>query len=252
MRFCANISTLCRDIPSLTERFAHIVTRKDFSFQSVECQDPYSVPLAEWQALNAQHPTVSWSLINSPYLFDVCPRGPLPGREEYEKLVLRKVIDYATGLRCEKVHLVMCDIADGRSEDEIVDLISFASRALQPSGISCVLEPLSTRPEYWLRSYKQGELIVNKLGDKNVKLLLDTYHMQMLDGNLTFNMQRVAPIAGHAQISQVPLRNSPVASGELDYSYVLKKLGESYDGVIGLEYFSNSDESFNWLNQYVS
>ena len=193
-------------------------------------------------------------IINSPPLFDVVPDNRLPDREEYEKLVLRKVVEYANGLQCQKVHLVMGDNAAGTAEHEeqIVDLISFAGKVLQPHGITCLLEPLSTRPHYWLRSYDQAERIVKQSGSKNVKLLLDTYHLQMLHGNLTSNIKRLVPMSGHAQISQAPLRNSPTAAGELDYDYVLKQLAQSYDGIVGLEYFSDSNESFAWLNQYVN
>ena len=70
MRFAANLSTLCTDIPVLTERFVHLLSRTDVSFKFVACQNPYSVPLPEWQQLSKRHST-SWVLINSPPLFDV-------------------------------------------------------------------------------------------------------------------------------------------------------------------------------------
>lgn len=251
MKFCANISTLCRDIPSLTERFVHLVTRKDFNFTSVECQNPYSVPLTEWQDLSSKHPDISWSLINSPPLFEVIADNRLPDRDEYEQLVLKKVIEYATGLKCSKVHLVMADSSNERMDAEIEGLISFACRSLQPHGITCLLEPLCTRPTYWLRSYDKAADVVKKVGHENLKLMLDTYHLQMLHGNVTANIQRLAPLSGHAQISQAPLRNSPDASGELNYEYVLKQLGRSYKDFVGLEYFSDSTESFSWLNKYA-
>lgn len=252
MQFAANISTLCRDIPNLKDRFVHIINRKDFPFQEVECQDPYSVPLTEWQSLSQKYPHVSWSLINSPPLFQSFP-DRLPDRPEFEKAILSKVIDYATGLKCPKVHLVMADNGTNARDidDKIIDLISFAADVLQPHGITCLLEPLSIRPSYWLRSYDKGEAIMKQLGGKNVQLLLDTYHLQMLHGNVTESIKRLAPVSGHVQVSQAPLRDSPMAAGELNYDYILKRVAESYKGTVGLEYFSNSDESFSWLNGYA-
>lgn len=45
------------------------------------------------------------------------------------------------------------------------------------------------------------------------------------------------PYTGHVQISQAPLRNCPMIGGEINYSYVLKKLA-SYEQPIGLEFTS--------------
>ena len=253
MRFAANLSTLCSDIPKLTDRFVHLMTRKDYSFKWVECQNPYSVPVAEWQALMKQHSPVSWVLINSPHLFDVwTDSSRFPTREEYKNLVLDKVIEYATGLECKKVHLVMTDVQDDSQLPVIEDLLSYGIQVLRPLGITCLLEPLATRPRYYLRSYEKAvQLATDPAMQEGAKVMLDTFHLQMLHGNLTANIDKLLPNTGHVQVSQAPLRNSPFAAGEINYAYFLKRLS-SYDGVIGLEYSSSSSESFSWLQDFDS
>ncbi len=49
----------------------------------------------------------------------------------------------------------------------------------------CVIEPLSTRPNYYLRSYSTAMDIVKASKTDNLKVMLDSFHLQRLHGNLT-------------------------------------------------------------------
>ena len=134
----------------------------------------------------------------------------------------------------------------------MLNLIDFASRELDPHGITCVLEPLSIRPNYYLRSYDVANDIVCQLKRPNVKVMLDTFHLQKLHGNLTeFIDKKLSPeLIGHVQVSQTPLRDCPLNEGEVNHGYILKKIAKVYDGIIGLEYNSTSSESFSWLKDF--
>ena len=71
----------------------------------------------------------------------------------------------------------------------------------------------------------------------NVKLLLDVFHLQLLHGDITRNIKRFLPYAGHIQLAQAPNRVGLQDPGELNYSYILSLLQElGYDGWIGLEH----------------
>ena len=253
MKFAANISTLCHDVPRLTDRFVHIVTRQDYRFTHVECQNPYDVPVSEWQDLMKQHP-VSWSLINSLPLFNEWLSPTLPSQDKFKSLILDKAIEYANGLDCKRVHLIMNDVSDKQqhrleNEEGIVGLIDYASRVFEPHGITILLEPLSIRKNYYLRSYEKAIEITNQLKRPNVRVMLDIFHLQMLRGNLTQNIKQILPHTGHVQVSQAPLRDSPIRAGEISYPYVFKQLTK-YEDVIGLEYFCDSNESFSWLRDF--
>lgn len=71
----------------------------------------------------------------------------------------------------------------------MIELLSFGARYLEPFGVTCVLEPLSIRPNYYLRSYSLAKDIVKQISRPNVKILLDTFHLQKLHGNLVHNIQ---------------------------------------------------------------
>ena len=255
MRFAANLSTLCNDIPKLTDRFIHLVNRNDFKFTAVECQNPYDVPIDEWKQLSEKH-SIEWVLINTLPLFAQYPTD-LPSKEEYKSLILDKALDYAKGLSIPKIHIVMNDVSKESQGDlktpsmvRILDLLDFAARTAEPLGVTCVIEPLCIRNSYYLRSYDLAKDIVTQLSRPNLKVMLDTFHMQMLGGNLTSTIDMIAPYTGHVQISQAPTRNCPMATGEINYPYVLKLLSKKWKYPIGLEYNSHSTESFAWLKDF--
>jgi hydroxypyruvate isomerase len=62
----------------------------------------------------------------------------------------------------------------------------------------CLIEPLSTRPDYYLRSYSTAMDIVKSSKIENLKVMLDSFHLQRLHGNLT---ERV-------KVVQLPSTNS--------------------------------------------
>lgn len=257
MKFAANLSTLCNDIPKLTDRFVHLVNRGDYKFTSVECQNPYDVSVDEWKQLSLKH-SIEWILINTEPLFAQWNSSCLPSKDEYKSLILDKALEYASGLSVQKVHLVMTDVSkqsqgDMKAESmvKMLELLDFAARTAEPLGVTCVIEPLCIRDSYYLRSYDLAKDIVNTVCRPNLKVMLDTFHMQMLGGNLTATIDSIAPHTGHVQISQAPSRNCPLASGEINYPYILKLLSKKWNGPIGLEYNSNSTESFAWLKDFV-
>ena len=72
---------------------------------------------------------------------------------------------------------------------QVIELVDTSARYLEPLGVTCVLEPLSIRNNYYLRSYPLAKDIVNQLRRPNVKVMLDSYHLQRLHGNLTENIK---------------------------------------------------------------
>lgn len=83
----------------------------------------------------------------------------------------------------------------------------------------------------------QAKSIVEQLNISNLKILLDSYHIQMLNGNLTTIINEIKDQIGHVQISQVPLRDSPENQGEINFDYFLNLIAKSgYNDYIGLEY----------------
>lgn len=83
--------------------------------------------------------------------------------------------------------------------------------------------------------------------------MVDVFHMQQIQGNITRSLKEYFPLVGHVQIAQVPNRNEPNTDGEIDYKFVLNTLKElGYNDWIGLEYKPVADpmKGLSWINEY--
>ena len=74
------------------------------------------------------------------------------------------------------------------------------------------------------------------VGQPNVRLQYDAYHMQRTEGDLTATIDAYWPLISHIQIADVPGRHEP-GTGEINYPFVLDHLErKGYRGAVGLEY----------------
>lgn len=86
-----------------------------------------------------------------------------------------------------------------------------------------------------------------------MKLLLDIFHLQFIQGNITNTIKELIDYIGHVQIAQVPSWHEPNSDGEINYKFVLRQLEEAgYDDWIGLEYKPLGDvkEGLKWINEF--
>ena len=76
-----------------------------------------------------------------------------------------------------------------------------------------------------------------EVGGKNVKILYDLFHVQIMNGNIIATVEEYVDLIGHIHISGVPGQHEPV-NGELNLPLILKKLADlGYKGYFGLEYY---------------
>jgi 2-dehydrotetronate isomerase len=94
---------------------------------------------------------------------------------------------------------------------------------------------------------------VTEVGAPNLKVQMDLYHCQIVEGDLVRRIERWLPGVGHFQIAGVPERHEP-DEGEVNYAHlfeVLENLG--WDGHIGCEYRprAGTSEGLGWLRAYL-
>ena len=101
-----------------------------------------------------------------------------------------------------------------------------------------MIEPINPRdmPSYLLSTQADAHAIRAEVGAPNLKVQMDLYHAQIVEGDLTEKLKRWLPHIGHIQIAGVPGRHEPDV-GEVNYDYLFKVLDElKYDGWVGCEY----------------
>lgn len=163
-------------------------------------------------------------------------------REEYIS-GLKESIEAAKFMGCKTlISQVGNDIGSPRAEQRknIVDGLKACVPLLEEAGITLVLEPLNIYVDhagYYLYSSQEGFDIVDTVGSKNVKLLFDLYHQQIMEGNLIRNCTGNIGKIAHFHAAGNPGRHE-LCIGEVNYAEVFKAIDVAgYEGYVGFEYF---------------
>lgn len=136
---------------------------------------------------------------------------------------------YAKELSREEIHAAM------------VEGLKKAAPLAEEAGVIILVEPVSGG--YFVDSAEPFALM-DEVAGKNVKLLYDIFHYQIMEGNICNTIKEHLPQIGHIHGAGAPMR-CELTVGELNYRYILNFLTEiGYDGYFGLEFFTfeNRDE----------
>ena len=171
---------------------------------------------------------------------------------------LALAIEYAQAMDCPNLHVMAGIIPEGNSHQELracyLKRIEQAAIACEPCNIDVLIEPINTitMPGYFLNYQEQAIEIIQELLLPNVKLMMDFFHAQLMQGNLENLLTKNLPHIGHIQIAGVPHRNEPNL-GEVNYEYLLHLLDTlGYEGIVGCEYkpLKGTSEGLKWLSFY--
>ena len=58
-------------------------------------------------------------------------------------------------------------------------------------------------------SFQEGLDLVKEIDHPNIKLQLDIFHLQQIEGNLSRNIEKYLPYVGHIQVAQVSTSIAP-------------------------------------------
>ncbi|WP_342595739.1 2-oxo-tetronate isomerase [Salinicola lusitanus] len=247
-RFAANLSMMFNEVPFM-ERFAKAAAN---GFAGVEFLFPYDFEPDAIAAELKRHGLEQVLFNLPPGDWAAGERGlaALPGREAEFRESVDTAIRYARALNCPRLHamagLVPEAATDGVSRetffttarDIYLENLRFAARKLAEHNLTLLIEPINTRdmPGYFLNHQADGHAILEELNEPNVKVQMDFYHTQIMDGDIWQTYQRYRDGVGHIQIAGVPERHEP-DTGEVNYPWLFEQLDENgYDGWLGCEY----------------
>jgi len=255
-RFSANLSFLFNEVPFL-DRFA---AAAQAGFHGVEFAFAYEYPPREIAA-RLEANSLTQVLINAPPGDQAKgDRGlaALPGREHEFAASIVTALRYALALACPRVHVMaglVPEDADAeqraRQRSTFVRNLRFATREAEEQGVELTIEPINTRdvPGYFLNTQAEAHAIRNEVGAANLKVQMDLYHAQIVEGDLSEKLKRWLPHIGHIQIAGVPGRHEPDV-GEINYAHLFALLDElGYRGWVGCEYrpLSGTVPGLRWM-----
>jgi hydroxypyruvate isomerase len=255
LRFSANLGFLWKGLP-LTEG---VRRAKKGGFDAVEFHAPYEVPVEEMKAVLAEAGLPVAGINTRPGDSSAGEVGmaAIPGREAEARAAIDEALVYASAIGATYVQVTGGKVDDDhrtRARKTYMKALGYASAGAEPLGINVVIEPCNRLdvPGNFLNRTDQAAGIITELGRPNVKILLDCYHLQVSEGDLTRRIERLMPMIGHIQIAAIPTRAEP-DEGEVDYRYLLKlieKLG--YRGFVAGEYRARGEveAGLGWLKAF--
>jgi hydroxypyruvate isomerase len=255
-KFAANLSLMYPELPFL-ERFE--AAAKD-GFKAVEFLFPYAFSAQELAA-RLQGNGLQQVLFNAP------PGGSdaasiasawdqagdkgtaaVPGREAEFRAGVLLALAYAEALDCPRIHLMAGLVAAGRGREQVLPVylanLRWAAAEAAQRGRDVLIEPINTRdvPGFFLNRQDHAHEIVAEVGAPNLKVQMDLYHCQIVEGDVAMKIRKYLPTGavGHFQIAGVPERHEPDI-GEVNYAYLFGVIDEvsaacGWDGWTGCEY----------------
>ncbi len=238
-RFTANIAFMFAELPFLDR----IEAAKAAGLDMVECHFPYEHSIAELKARldGAGIRMTGLNTVPGDKSKGEWGRAGMIGAEDQFRRDFDQALSYATALGVSGIHTMAANVTPETRERALETYrknIAWAGKQAAGTGVKLLLEPLNSRdvPPYLVKTSDEIVTIIDEIGDPNVTLLFDAYHIQIMEGDLTKRFERHFDRIGHIQIAAVPSRAEP-DEGEVDFRYFLKLVdGSPYRGLVGLEY----------------
>jgi hydroxypyruvate isomerase len=254
-QFAANLSMMYPDMDFL-DRFE--AAAKD-GFQAVEYLFPYAYA-AEELAARLKGNGLQQVLFNMPpggidpasisQAWEQGVRGTacIPGREAEYQAGVKLAMHYAEVLNCPRIHsmagLLPSGVTRAQAQDTLVANLKWACQTVKAQGLDVLLEPINPRgiPGFFVNRQDHAHEILAQVGEPNLKVQMDLFHCQIVEGDVTTKVERYLPTGnvGHFQIADVPLRHEP-GTGELNWPYLFDLIDRvsaecGWQGWVGCEY----------------
>jgi hydroxypyruvate isomerase len=254
-KFAANLGMLFTELP-FEQRFAAAARN---GFKAVELLFPYDhapSDIAKWLADSGLQ---NRGLNLWPGDFAVGERGlaSLPGRERDFRAALARALEYAEATQTPNLHAMSGIVPPGGDRAAhravYIENLRFATRELAKTGRTVLIEPINPRdiPGYFLNTQADAHAIVAEVAEPNLKVQMDFYHAQIVEGDLAMKFKKYFNNIGHVQIAGVPDRHEPDES-EIDCGYLMRLLDETgYEGWVGCEYRPrrSTEEGLGWMQR---
>lgn len=257
-KFAANLSMMFTEAPFL-DRFQ---AASEAGFKAAEFLFPYEYSPETVENVS-KAAGVEIILFNMPAgNWSAGERGItcLPGREEEFRKGVDTALTYAMKLGTPRLH-AMAGIAPSGSDPAacrktLIENLKYAAEKLAEHEITLLLEAINTRdmPGFFVSTQRDSFSICEAVGAPNLKMQMDLYHMQVMEGDLATKLKHYAAQCGHVQIAGCPERNEP-DTGEVRYEYLFRLLDSlGYAGWVGCEYrpAGKTNEGLGWMRTVPS
>ena len=239
-RFAANLSMLYTE-HAFPDRFAAAASD---GFAGVEVQFPYDFPAPDVRARLDEHGLAMVLMNTPPGDARAGDRGlaAVPGREAEFRRAFEQALAYAEAVGAERLHVMAgClrpDVPREAHRAAFIANLDWALANVPAGGPQLVIEPINPRdmPGYFLNLQADAHAICAELGGGRLKVQMDLYHCQVVEGDLETKLRQYIGGVGHIQVAGVPQRHEPDI-GEVNFAHLFRVIDElGYAGWVGAEY----------------
>ena len=268
-QFAANLTLMYSELPFL-DRFA--AAARD-GFAAVEFQFPYAWAPGDIAARLQDH-GLQLVLFNAPAggadaagmaaAWEQGGRGTaaVPGREAEFRAGVLEALRYAEVLGCPRIHVLSGTVPPGVERESLKALcagnLRWAADLAARAGREVLIEPINLRdvPRYFLNRQDHAHELLDAVQAGNLKVQMDLYHCQIVEGDVATKLQRYLPTGrvAHIQVAGVPGRHEPDV-GELNYPYLFDTLDAlGYGGWVGCEYrpVAGTTQGLGWRDRALA
>lgn len=255
-RFCAHLGYQFTEVPFA----ARFNAAANAGFAAIEFPAPYATPAAELAMLtNARN--LVWVQFALPMGDTAAGEKGIcchPGREQELAEGLARAIDYATALRCTRVHAMSGIVPAGVSRADAMTTyirnLCYVADVAALHELEVLVESINSRdvPGYLVDRPSLGLDILERCARANVRLLLDTYHATTMGEDPVALVRAHADVIGHVQVADHPGRHEP-GTGTIPFASFFDVLDEhGYEGWVGCEYVParRTEDGLGWLDRY--
>ena len=227
-------------------------------FHGVECHFPYAVDTAKVVAAMKDTGLPMVGLNTQRGNVEAGDNGlsAVSGRESEARGYIDEAVEYATAIGCQNIH-VMAGFTDQgtAAESTFRENLAYACQLAAKQDIQILIEPLNhyDAPGYHLNNLDAALNTISAVGENNLKVMFDCYHIQIMQGDLARRIDANLSSIGHIQFAAVPDRGEPDL-GEVHYPNLLAAIDAmGWNGFLGAEYKprnGNTSEGLGWLSAY--
>jgi hydroxypyruvate isomerase len=189
-------------------------------------------------------------------------KGPVDPNNHSEVVhKLRESIDLAVAVKCPSVITFTGMRKDGISDDQskknCVDIWKQVIGYAEKNNINLVLEHLNSRddshpmkghPGYFGDDVDLCVELINQVGSKNMKLLFDIYHVQIMNGDVIRRIRQYKDVIGHYHTAGNPGRQELDDEQEINYPPIMRAiLKTGYTGYVAQEFIPTWEDKVQAL-----
>lgn len=183
----------------------------------------------------------------------------LPGNAQTFKQLIEKGLQWAGELGasmgvCPLFGLKLQEVSVAECESVLIANLKSVIADIQHAKLTLLIEAHNSKdfPGYIIDHMAQCRRIVDAVGSPNVRVLMDTYHTQRMEGNISNLFLEHQKVIHHIQVGNPPGRNEPDI-GEINHRYFFELLAkQGYDGWVVGEYFAKgkTSEGLKWISKW--